>query len=150
MKSVRGILIDPKLGEIKEVSLLCRTDGSCLADLYMLIGCTTITNPVILPNDDGLIVDDEGLFVEEKHFFKFADYTQPLCGRGILLGTDKEGESADVKTTLSEVRSMVKFLTKDEVSKGFDECEANFAIAKKHADERGVVMINGLYRPEGY
>ena len=66
-------------------------------------------------NEDTLYVDDEGLLLKENHAFEFTydnGHTQPLMGKALVLGTDAEGESVAVKSTLEEVASKVNWIGK--------------------------------------
>lgn len=45
---------------------------------------------------DTVYVDDEGLF-NVSHFMFIKSYPQPLAGCGLILGTDKEGNSTSPK-----------------------------------------------------
>ncbi len=66
-------------------------------------------------NEDTLYVDDEGLLLKENHAFEFTydnGHTQPLMGKALVLGTDAEGESVAVKSTLEEVASKINWIGK--------------------------------------
>ena len=66
-------------------------------------------------NEDTLYVDDEGLLLKENHAFEFTydnGHTQPLMGKALVLGTDAEGESVAVKSTLKEVESKISWIGK--------------------------------------
>lgn len=59
--------------------------------------------------DDCVYVDDEGLLCDPSHFFILKGYPQPLAGKGLVLGTNGEGDSVSPKITLEELREMVTF-----------------------------------------
>jgi hypothetical protein len=59
---------------------------------------------------DGIYVDDEGLFKELTSFFHVSGYHTPLCGCGLVLGTDAEGNSAPPTVTLDWLRDNVHML----------------------------------------
>ena len=66
-------------------------------------------------NEDPLYVDDEGLLLKEIHAFEFTydnGHTQPLMVKALVLGTDAEGESIAVKSSLEEVASKVNWIGK--------------------------------------
>ena len=66
-------------------------------------------------NEDTLYVDDEGLLLKENYAFEFTydnGHVAPLMGKGLVLGTDAEGESVAVKSTLEEVASKVNWIGK--------------------------------------
>jgi hypothetical protein len=63
---------------------------------------------------DSLYVDDEGLFVSEyKGAFYFNNFPQMLFGNGLLMGSDEEGESVDVKSTIEEIKNKIKYIPED-------------------------------------
>ena len=115
---MRAILIDPFTQTIEEVDY-----SGDYKDIYGLIECDLFTT-VYLPNtsDDTLFVDDEGLYVENQRFFKIEGYEQPLAGRGLLLGTDEEGESIDCMSTVEEVKAIVSW------EKDGTQVEASFVV----------------------
>ena len=115
---MRAILIDPFTQTIEEVDY-----SGDYKDIYGLIECDLFTT-VYLPNtsDDTLFVDDEGLYVENQRFFKIEGYEQPLAGRGLLLGTDEEGESIDCMSTVEEVKAVVSW------EKDGTQVEASFMV----------------------
>lgn len=78
------------------------------------LGCDIITAPIILENEDTVYLDDEGLLrgpakcgwtmsLSDGTFWKFV-------GNGLILGAGDEGESADVKSTIEEITTMVGWM----------------------------------------
>jgi hypothetical protein len=102
---MKAVLICPYTKTIEDVEY-----SGDYKDLYALLGCGLFTTVYLDgANLDTLFVDDEGLYVESQKFFKIAGYEQPLAGRGILLGTDAEGESTDCASTAEGVKSIVEW-----------------------------------------
>lgn len=58
---------------------------------------------------DAIFVDDEGLLKDDQSFFMYEGYPSPLAGRGLVLGSDEEGESVSPKITLEELKANVSF-----------------------------------------
>ena len=84
-------------------------------------------------NEDTLYVDDEGLLRKENYGFEFTydnGHTQPLMGKALVLGTDAEGESVVVKSTLEEVESKIKWIGKVQIYHG----QTGFEIVPIEAD----------------
>lgn len=108
---MRGILIDPFKRTVEEIE----TDGS-LTEIYNLLEVQVITT-VVMGYNDTLYLDDEGLFVpkEEQAYFRIKGNTQPFAGRGLILGTDYEGENDDAMTPLPDIREAVLWIDNDEV-----------------------------------
>lgn len=108
---MRGILINPWLKEIKQVEVgndiqdiyqhLSNTDPSCL------VTCITIGH--VWENGDTLYVDDEGLFKPQCYFKVLGGNL--LTGRGLILGTNFEGDSVDVKSDLTDIIVQTTFLS---------------------------------------
>lgn len=72
-------------------------------------------------NEDTLYVDDEGLLLKENYCFEFTyanGHVAPLMGKALVLGTDVEGESVAVKSTLEEVASRIKWVGKVKINHG--------------------------------
>ena len=67
---------------------------------------------------DGIYVDDEGLYThdEENYCFKFEGYRQPLCGNGLILGADENGDACTPSITLAELKEKVTFLGKCDIA----------------------------------
>jgi hypothetical protein len=65
---------------------------------------------VYLPNRDCIFVDDEGLLKPLDWFFAVKGYPQPIAGRGLVLGTDRNGESVAARTTLEELERSILHL----------------------------------------
>mgnify|MGYP003134811498 FL=1 len=72
-------------------------------------------------NEDTLYVDDEGLLTKENYCFEFTydnGHVAPLMGKALVLGTDAEGESVAVKSSLEEVESKIKWVGKVKINHG--------------------------------
>lgn len=108
---MRGILINPWTKEITEVQC---AEG--INDMYRLL-----SNPLgpkvdcfcmgmNWANGDVLYVDDEGLLKSGMRLFNIDRYDgQPLAGNGLILGSDREGNSVDAKSMLTEIQTKVSW-----------------------------------------
>ena len=105
---MRGILIDPFSKTIEEVD----TTGK-LPEIYSMLGVELITI-VHIGESDVLFLDDEGLFVprDEQEYFYWSGSNQPYAGKGLIIGTDEEGDSTDAEIDLEEVKQRVRWLDK--------------------------------------
>jgi len=100
-------------------------------DIYGLLGCDLFTTVYLEGvGEDTLYVDDEGLYVENQVFFGIAGCPQPLAGRGLILGTDDEGDSTDCTSSLDTIKDKVTWLEQGATSPrpvmeffGFDDIE---------------------------
>lgn len=102
---MKAYLIDPFERTVTEVQY----NGE-YRHIYELIKADTYTAVQITPQQDVIFLDDEGLYAgEHQRFFLYSDYPQPLAGRGLVLGTDREGESVEPKITLDEVEALVRW-----------------------------------------
>lgn len=112
---IRGILIDPFTQQVREVFF--RGD---IKEIYALIGADCF-DTVRVTRRDIIFVDDVGLVGDQskQKYFKWADYPQPLAGKGLLAGITQEGDTTSPFLTLSEVQAKVSFPNVQCV--GFDE-----------------------------
>tara|TARA_R100001443_G_C3290593_1_gene162746 strand:+ start:111 stop:491 length:381 start_codon:yes stop_codon:yes gene_type:complete len=63
-------------------------------------------------NADTIYVDDMGLMKPINHYFQVKcdnGSSQDLFGLGLVLGSNDEGESIDVQTTLKELKKKITF-----------------------------------------
>lgn len=101
---MRAYLIDPGL---KTVTLVDYTGD--YKNIYTHIGCDTFDAIQINDNQDTIYVDDEGLLKGPTSFFMVQGRDEPLAGKGLVLGTNEDGDSVEPKLTLEEVTAMVEF-----------------------------------------
>jgi len=69
-----------------------------------------VVNP--FKNADTIFVDDMGLMKPINHYFEIKydnGHSQDLFGLGLVLGSNKEGESIDAQTTLEELKKRITF-----------------------------------------
>lgn len=110
---MRAYLIDPVARRISEVDY----DGD-YHSIYRLCDYDVFTVATFDPNtQDGVFVDDEGLFKSPQNFFYIVGYPQPLAGKELVLGCDDEGESIEPAITLDDLRKRVVYLTREEALK---------------------------------
>lgn len=101
---MKAILIDPELNMVKEVDY-----SGDFNEIYKLIDCSTFTC-VDLGDGETLYLDDEGLFKNETYLFQMKGAYQPFAGKGLILGTNDEGDSIGTKLTPIAVSMKVEFL----------------------------------------
>jgi hypothetical protein len=91
------------------------TLGEDYKEIYTAIGngCGTFCVPINFENGDSMFADDESLLRPEdiKGGFFMEDWSTPLIGNVILLGTDEEGNSIDCKTTIEELKPQIFFIS---------------------------------------
>lgn len=112
MKPVRAILIDPFACTVTEV----QHDADDMNDIYKLlshesmkVGMFEVVSSRLLKANDAIFVDEEGLQKRYARFFKFAGWHQPIAGKGLILGTDEEGDTVPCETSLDIVRMSTMF-----------------------------------------
>jgi len=105
---MKAILIDPKLKIINKTNY-----SGNYKDISKLTECNIFTGVYPFKNcEDTIYVDDEGLLKVSNYCFTFRcdnGYVQPLMGKGLIIGCNKEGESIDVKTSIDEIKKRVSF-----------------------------------------
>lgn len=100
-----AILIDPFNRSIKQVET-----SACigLQEMYDHLDCSTIEiAPVRLDNTDALIVDESGLLKDNQMFFQFDG--QAFAGKGLLVGTNEEGDMTRCMSDLDSIIEKVRF-----------------------------------------
>jgi len=101
-------VIQPKQQKIELVrSKIDPTDYQWIKDL---IDARMFAFVRLYDNGDGVYIDDEGLYAEERYFWIHRNYPQPLVNKGLFLGTDDEGDSVPPQTSLTQFEKDVKFI----------------------------------------
>lgn len=95
-------LIDPFERKVTEVEY-----SGQYQDIYKLIDAQTF-DVARLRNGDSIFIDDEGL-MKSNEFFMHRGYYNPLAGKGLVLGTDEEGDSVSPSCTLDQLIEDVEF-----------------------------------------
>lgn len=105
---VKGYLIDPYKAEVHPIEVPIDDHK----EIQRQLDCRFFTSGGYLENDDVVFVDDEGLLKEPTHFFRIKGVNgdKPLAGRGVVLGSDGEGGSADAKTSSEDILSRVRWV----------------------------------------
>ena len=108
---MKAILIDATKRQVSEVTI----SGDYM-DINKHIGCELFTIGHSLKGRDAVFVDDEGLFNSENTFFTFEGAHQPFAGNGLIMGCKANGDSADCKIDINEVKKRVLFYDKFELA----------------------------------
>jgi len=99
---MKAYLIDPQEREIRQVDY----DGD-YKSIYRLLDIELFTVVELNEQRDVVYVDDEGLLKDPVYFFTVEGYGQPLAGKGLVLGTDGEGETVEPTLSLETLTQMV-------------------------------------------
>lgn len=102
MATVKAIIIDPFTRTVREEQIMDSLNG-----IYKAGKFECMCSGPVMPNEDIIYVDDEGLLKPGLKVFEWRGYPNPLVGIGVMLGTDQRRDSCDVKTTLEEVKAHV-------------------------------------------
>lgn len=98
------LLIDPFDKTITPVYY----DGE-LKSLYALLDCDCVTVAPCGRYD--LFVDDDGLVKQDQKYFVITDFMhQPLAGKALAVGVDKDGNTVPPNVTLEELEARVLFV----------------------------------------
>jgi len=110
MKKAIRINVEKRILEDIEIS-------SELSSITDAIGnnCSLFCCPVDFDNGDTIYADDESLlrYDDIKGGFIMPDFRVPLVGNAIVLGTDEEGDSIDVKTDINELAEKIIFISEE-------------------------------------
>lgn len=113
MSKITVILIDPFACEVKHIEINkgeLRDYYAALSHETMEVDTFTCAYPGTLKGRDTLYVDDEGLMKNPERLFAMAGAHQPFAGKGLIVGTDAEGNSIDAETDIVMVRLSTMFL----------------------------------------
>lgn len=108
---MKAILIDAKAREVREVEF-----AGGIGEIYRLLSNeehqVDTFDVVRLEHNDAIYIDDNGLLHEppKPYWFKWKGYPQPLCGNGLILGADNEGDETAPQISLEAARHAVEFL----------------------------------------
>jgi hypothetical protein len=110
---MRAILIDPvrKTVTVVEHNGDYREIHKLLSDEESGLHVDTFTC-VRINERDAIFVDDNGLYQNDDNpqfFFLWRGYHQPLAGRGLILGADKDGETIGAGIPLQDACEHVTF-----------------------------------------
>jgi hypothetical protein len=107
---MKAYLIDPKERSITQVE----HDDSDYKNISRAIDCDYFATIDINEHGDTIYVDDEGLLIQDvKYMFCLDGNPNNIyAGKGLVLGTDEEGESCEPTITLDDVKKRVtKYFT---------------------------------------
>jgi hypothetical protein len=107
---VNAYLIDPQARTVTKVEYT-----GVYTNIYDHIGADCFDVARVYQNGDGIFVDDEGLLKQPEFFFFHRNYPSPLCGKGLMLGCDEEGESIAPKTSFEQLCEDIVFVSRAEV-----------------------------------
>jgi hypothetical protein len=109
MKMITAIQIDPFDLTVKPVEY----DSSDYTNIYpllshetMKVDCFTAARATTLAEGDAIFVDDEGLMKGCNRYFQVVGCHEPLAGKGLIIGSDNQGNEQSVKTPLKNLRVM--------------------------------------------
>ena len=128
--TMKSILIDPEKRAITEFEY----DGS-MQGIYETIDATCFDAVRLNNEGDVVYVDDEGLY-NSRNYWAYGDYPHPIAGKGMVLGTDYEGESvAPRATTVESLELSVRFITTATALAMAEELDAqNRTYMEEHPD----------------
>ena len=116
---MKAFLISPEEQAITEVDY----DGD-YHSINKLIAAD-LFDVVRLNNSDVIFVDDEGLMKNPQHFFKLDGMTSPLAGNGLVLGTDREGESISPQhVSIEDLENRITFITRTQAVHYAEQADA--------------------------
>jgi hypothetical protein len=100
---MRAILIDPMNQEVKEVEY-----SGDYKDIYKLIECRTFDIVRIPVGNDGIYIDDEGLFAPTQFKWHYRyNKMQPairLVNKGLVLGCNDEGDTIGCDSSAYDIK----------------------------------------------
>ena len=112
---MRAILVNPIDETIREVLYTKHQELSRLEWTRDVLSVHTIDGIRLDENGHYMYVDDEGMLANMNYFFRYTNddfYVEPvlLAGKGLIVGTNEEGEDIEPELTVEDIRSRIKFL----------------------------------------
>lgn len=101
--SMYGYLVDPENRTITQIPY-----SGNYKQIYDLIDAEMFTFVEFNDKEDGLYIDEEGLY-RHHHFFKVKGLNDPLCGKGFCLGTSNE-KSISPSISLKEFKKLITWV----------------------------------------
>jgi len=101
---MKVILIDPD----QQTVAVCNHDGT-LESLYALLDCNSIEAPIRYDNNDTLYCDEESWITPKEKLsgFMFPNWSYPILGRGLIVGTDDEGEDIGCESSVDDFKDII-------------------------------------------
>lgn len=119
---IKTFFIDARKASITELELDTEQQRALYA-MYPHIETDIVQVAMKLENDDTIWVDEEGLFKGLPYYFSVTGGHQDFAGSAIVAGSDDEGNCVDVKSSLADIRGMVKFLFRHPLHKVMEPVE---------------------------
>lgn len=107
---MKALLIDPATKTVTEIEI-----EKGIKAIQKAIGneCTTFSCPITLDNEDTFYADDEGLFHDITGGTMMKNWSYPIVGKIVVLGTNDKGESVDVKTKAEDLAKLIIWQSKE-------------------------------------
>ena len=92
-------------------------------------------------NNDGVFVDEEGLFPGQQYWFKFTGGHQPFGGKGFILGENDEGESISPQVITKEWLLENVTVAAQNVEISFQKIDGEFTAQSKVSINAPIVQV---------
>ena len=143
---MKAYLIDPMKCSITEVEY----DDSNYRNICALIDADLFDVVRLSDSRDVIYVDDEGLF-NPQGFFRVDGYPNPLAGKGLVLGTDSEGESIQPGMSLEDLENVIHFISHPTAVKMAETLDAMAEKAKEaYGDSFVHIPIADILKDQEY
>lgn len=119
MTDIKAIIIDPWTRTIEHGTVKAGADGSykgLVAAVFEGRPVQGYIEHVSVDGVNGVYVDEEGLLKDWSTMAFFRWGPQQLAGRGVVVGSNDEGDTVDVSLDIELVRRDVQFVDAKEVS----------------------------------
>ena len=121
--SVKAILINPTQRTIEYINIPTNKGEAKLEELQKCVDgyiCGVgYINPTLTEcgfKDDFIYVNDDGLFNSSFDYVKIKGYLQQVYrGNMLIVGSDGEGGTNNVKMTVNEAKKLVTFIAKENI-----------------------------------
>lgn len=114
-RRITALLIDPFACKVTPVGLDrddLQTYYAALSHDTMPVHLFEVTRPHGLATGDALFFDEEGNFKIAERGFIFHGLHTPIAGKGLIVGSDRRGNSANVETNPFSLSRVVHYLAR--------------------------------------
>lgn len=98
-RMVKAILVDPAARPVVDVL----HDASDFRNIYKQIDAACFCLVSLNTAGDTVYLDDNGMYAAKQSLWKLDGYPHPFINKGLVLGTDEEGETDHCTITAAEL-----------------------------------------------
>ncbi len=107
MATIKALLINPVARTVSQVTI--KETPGLLAAMRVHLGCQWVDRMQLTPRED-LWIDDEGRYAYPNPHGYFKIGGQVICGRGLVLGHNGDGESCSTRAMPAALAMAIEWI----------------------------------------